>query len=1318
MKSCRISLVLLCFFFAVIVPGLSADESTSLSNAAIVLPFKVETKVAAEKKPYLGFAIGNLLENVLAVHDGLEECWLNWHLPDIFPTKEDLQKWLDSDEEIPAKAKQLRVRFIVTGKIRRQGKELVAAITLLDQSDDKRFDTELIVDLPMLQNFRAGFLDLLAKSVIEPSPMQRPKMLWEEDLAQDDLVLMGRGIHDFLVASHYGGKKAQFSAELFQKALKQSPRSYLLLDNLGWVRFEQKKYSLAIGRFQNALALNSSGADAIDGMVSAAAAEGDEALAERWTYRKAQIQNKGAKLLLAAFWNRRGVSAYELKDYPTAIKNYRKALELEPEDILYLTNLAMALSVAGNLPEAKELLEKGLETSPAPESRKEIERLLAAIWYQQGNASFAQNDNEKAIDCLRESVRLNPEQFTYVEHLALAYFRAGKFEEMRCLLADAITRFPAAEDHQTLSRLLSTAWAKKAEAANQNKDYNTAIEAYEKAVSLDREAIGYAIALAELYPVAGKFEKGVGYVENLLKQFHAAKDQQSLWQSLWYVHFRWGVALKDANSFEASIPHLRTAVTISVTHARNFAGVSLDELGWVYRQLGRYKEATAIYNQAIDICRLLKDVNQEVVTLILLGTFRVDLGDYEKAIRYHQRALQLCEANKNADWSSKSASSACGHLGADYFARKNYAKAKEFYEHALKLAEKQKDEEDIKLDRLGIAFVLVKLGNIEEAIDELNKALVLVRQEKDRDTEGQILNTLGVAYALGKDKDYAKAIESLTNALAIEQEQNDVTRQATTLSNLMGVWNLRGKRRLAIFFGKMAINTMQSTRRNVRKLERRLQETYLHSVQDRYRELADLLVSEGRIPEGEQVLRLLKEEEYQDFVRSETVNSASGGVPLTAVDRDWQQRFNAIQNQIATIGKDYAALVSKESRNDEENRRLERLENELALANKALDQLYNDISAEVNPKLVRDLKDSGQTLMQNLPKIDTDAVVLETIVLEDKYRVILTTPEVQIPGEYTIGRQSLRKKVFALRQAIRDQAPETEIIPLAKELYEILLGPVAENIEACNAKTLVWSLDDVLRYIPMAALYDGKQYIVQRYRNVVITEGSLVNLKDKPSPEWKALGLGVSKAHQGFVELPNVPAELRAIIHDPTGDKSGGVLPGKIMLDDNFTERNFKDALLRRQYPVVHIASHFTFNADGNSDDSFLLLGDGKLTMAQIDAIPNLFSGVELLTLSACDTATGANADTKIEKQGVEVESLGVLAQQKGATAVLASLWQVADESTSRLMQEFYRVREAQHGITKAEALQRAQIDLLLNSNREYAHPFYWAPFILIGNWQ
>ena len=131
------------------------------------------------------------------------------------------------------------------------------------------------------------------------------------------------------------------------------------------------------------------------------------------------------------------------------------------------------------------------------------------------------------------------------------------------------------------------------------------------------------------------------------------------------------------------------------------------------------------------------------------------------------------------------------------------------------------------------------------------------------------------------------------------------------------------------------------------------------------------------------------------------------------------------------------------------------------------------ISAAGNPKLVRDLQDSGETLMQNLPSIDAGAVVIETIVLEDKYRVILTTPDVQIPGEYAINRDDLRKKAFAFREAIDARRPESEVKSLGNELYQILIEPIAKNLDAYQPKTLVWSLDDVLRYVPMAALYDG-----------------------------------------------------------------------------------------------------------------------------------------------------------------------------------------------------------------------------------------------------
>jgi CHAT domain-containing protein len=142
-----------------------------------------------------------------------------------------------------------------------------------------------------------------------------------------------------------------------------------------------------------------------------------------------------------------------------------------------------------------------------------------------------------------------------------------------------------------------------------------------------------------------------------------------------------------------------------------------------------------------------------------------------------------------------------------------------------------------------------------------------------------------------------------------------------------------------------------------------------------------------------------------------------------------------------------------------------------------------------------------------------------------------------------------------------------------------------------------------------------------------------------------------------------------------------------------------------RRFPLIHIASHFSFRP-GDSLKSFLLLGDGKpLTIEKLRAIPNLFSGVDLLALSACETGVGEK-----DAEGREVEGFGVLAQRKGAKAVLATLWPVADESTAKLMREFYRLRETQKGMNKAEALRQAQLTLLTGKGA--------APFVLIGNWR
>jgi len=385
------------------------------------------------------------------------------------------------------------------------------------------------------------------------------------------------------------------------------------------------------------------------------------------------------------------------------------------------------------------------------------------------------------------------------------------------------------------------------------------------------------------------------------------------------------------------------------------------------------------------------------------------------------------------------------------------------------------------------------------------------------------------------------------------------------------------------------------------------------------------------------------------------------------------------------------------------------------------------------PNTVENLQETASSLQGVVRQLGHGAVALYTLVGEEKYHVVLVTPTVQLAREYPITAAELDKKIAAFRDALLD--PDSDPVPKAQELYKILIGPVAKDLDGAQATTLMWSLDGVLRYIPLAALHDGHAYLVEKYRNIVFTPASIAKLASVPSVrQWHGLGVGVSKSYGGFSALPSVPAELRAIIRETGTSESAGVLPGHTLLDDTFTEANLKEGL-SQNYPLVHIASHFVFGA-GNDTDSYLLLGgkeaEGRrLTLAEINDDPDIsFNDVELLTLSACNTALSSPGD------GREVDGLGMLAQRKGAKAVLATLWSVYDPSTSLLMQTFYRnwtaPPPASPGVasasplSKAEALRQAQLSLLHGApdpsastpKLPYAHPYYWAPFLLIGNWQ
>ena len=763
--------------------------------------------------------------------------------------------------------------------------------------------------------------------------------------------------------------------------------------------------------------------------------------------------------------------------------------------------------------------------------------------------------------------------------------------------------------------------------------------------------------------------------------------------------------------------------------------LALNNLGIAYSSYGQYEQAIAAYERALTLAREAGYSAANTAILNNLALTYASLSRYDKAAEYFEQALSA--ERMSSDGSPGGQGVILNNLASVYRAQQQYQKAVAAYQEALRLLTNSghgegKQGEEILLNNL--AGVYKALGDTERAAKTLEEALLAARKIKNQLSEAKILHNLGAAYdVLGR---FDEAIDAYHASLALKREVKDRAGEAATLNNLMFAWKAHGQNRLAIFYGKQAVNTYQAIRADIQHLDKETQNIFLASNEDSYRVLADALIADGRLPEAQQVLNLLKAEEYFDFVRRDPAETpaANARADFTPSESDWEKRYREIADRVTALGVERGALSAKKSRSAAEEQRLAVLERDIVVANQAFNSFLDKLAAEFADAAPSDDKifqlREMQGLMEDLRELGNGAVALYTLVGKQAVRILLITPDVQKAAESRITETELNRKVFEFRKTLQD--PRLDPKPLAQELYGILVGPVAKDLQGARAQTLMWSLDGALRYVPVSALYDGHAFLVERYRSVVFTPASNSRLKDPPQPNWKGLGLGVSKAQSGFNALPGAAAELHEVIK--AEDAPDGVVPGVIRLDEAFTADSMKTAL-RQRYPLVHIASHFSFRP-GNDRDSFLLLGDGShLTLEDIRLLPNAFSGVDLLTLSACDTATGSSGG-----EGREVESFGVLAQRQGAKAVLATLWPVADEATRNLMREFYRLRQSSPHPSKAEALRQAQLLEFRGSapaapadesrgvgvvdgpetadpRAPYAHPYYWASFILIGNW-
>jgi CHAT domain-containing protein len=364
-------------------------------------------------------------------------------------------------------------------------------------------------------------------------------------------------------------------------------------------------------------------------------------------------------------------------------------------------------------------------------------------------------------------------------------------------------------------------------------------------------------------------------------------------------------------------------------------------------------------------------------------------------------------------------------------------------------------------------------------------------------------------------------------------------------------------------------------------------------------------------------------------------------------------------------------------------------------------------------------REAQTNLSKNLSKIQRgNPAIVYVIPLQDRIETLVTTRTGTQRKKLTaVGAKLLNSQVRAFRKQVEGRT--YGYVDYAQRLYNWLIRPIEALLEEEKIDTLIFVPDGALRTVPMTALMDGDQYLVERYA-VGVSPGLSLRLSeteaDQVSPaRARVLASGLSitpPTNRDLKPLPNVRQEL-ASIEQIYKDSSV-----KRLLDEQFKIYQFSRALKPswNSYSIVHIASHGEFAAD--MAKTFVLAYDGKLKLDGPNGLESLLrphqlqgKPLYLLTLSACETLAGDD-EAALERASL---GLGGLAVKAGARSAMASLWSVDDDATRELMTRFYDELHRDPQAGKANALQQAQRSLI--ADQYFSHPRFWAPFLMIGDW-